>query len=417
MTSAGHPGLPLAPAFRVASRPPRLHPLLDALLAFALGVLGFMLPWSVAGVSLTLGVLLLLGGAAVRKMWRTAPWRDPVVAIGLALLAYIVVHTVWVTGLTVAGFEAANRYHELLLAPILLAQFRLTPRKDVFFHAVVAGTVAYALAHWASFFMPGLGEALAPKRISAGFVMALCAFVLLEQARHGRSPALRRSIAAFLALTALFAVEGRTGHLTVVVLSVCAGWLHSTPRWRWCVAASMSLAVLALAMTSGAVQKRMADTLSGSTPNAAGDLTSTGIRLELLRHGLHLARENFLLGAGFAHYAEIHEQKTRSGHVQDSAQRPPARPHWAGASNPHNEYLLQLVCGGLMSFALFVLWVLAPMAGAGRSAQVRGSLFGLSLAFALACLFNSMLADFVEGHFYAAMIAWLLAHDGAAPGR
>jgi hypothetical protein len=47
-------------------------------------------------------------------------------------------------------------------------------------------------------------------------------------------------------------------------------------------------------------------------------------------------------------------------------------------------------------------------------------LAGLCLAFAIGCLFNSMLMDFVEGHLYTALLAWLLARrhekpDGPAP--
>ena len=37
------------------------------------------------------------------------------------------------------------------------------------------------------------------------------------------------------------------------------------------------------------------------------------------------------------------------------------------------------------------------------------------MAFAVGCLFNSMLLDFVEGHFYIALLAWLLAENRYAP--
>jgi heptosyltransferase-3 len=48
-------------------------------------------------------------------------------------------------------------------------------------------------------------------------------------------------------------------------------------------------------------------------------------------------------------------------------------------------------------------------------APVGGTLGGIALAFAVGCLFNSMLLDFVEGHFYVALLAWLLAENRYAP--
>lgn len=391
---------------------PPLPKALDALLGVALGALGFMLPWSAAGVSISLFVLLLLSLAIAPTVWRGAPWRDPVMAAGLVLLAYIVLHSLWASGFTMATLKAANRYHELLMAPILLVLFRLVTRKELFFRCMVIGTLGYAALHWASEFYPALDANLESRRISAGFGMSLVAFVLVEQARHRNHVWTRRLAAAFLALTVLFTIESRTGHLVMLVLAVAAGWLHSPYRWRWGAALGMLVMVLALAMTSGAVHKRMTDTLGGVKPTADGQMTSTGIRLELLRNGLDLASQNFLIGGGFAHYADIHEQavKTRYG-----ASAPQAQVNWTRATNPHTEYLMQLVGGGIASLALFLLWLALPMLRKGPSGHVRASLFGIALAFALGCLFNSLLMDFVEGHLYCALLAWLLAQSSQYP--
>jgi O-antigen ligase len=42
---------------------------------------------------------------------------------------------------------------------------------------------------------------------------------------------------------------------------------------------------------------------------------------------------------------------------------------------------------------------------------VAGMLTGVSLAFAVGCVFNSLLMDFVEGHIYGVLLAWLLAQS------
>ena len=398
------PALPPAPPL---SRP------MDNFLCVALGILGFMLPWSSAGTSITLFVLLIFSFIVSPQIWRCAPWRDPIMAAGLVLLAYIIGHTLLVSGFTPATLKAVNRYHELLMAPILLALFRLATRKELFFRCMVIGSLGYAVAHWIGQFVPAVDANLETRRISAGFGMALVAFVLLEQARHRNHRWVRRIGAAFLALTVLFAVEARTGYLMVLLLAVAAGWLHSPYRWRWRAAMGMLVMVLALAMTSGAVHKRMSDTLGGATPTASGNLTSTGIRLELLRNGLDLASRNFLIGGGFAHYADIHEQAVKSRYGE--AAPPQAQVNWTRSSNPHSEYLMQLVGGGVASLALFLLWLVLPMVRKGPSGHVRASLFGIALAFALGCLFNSLLMDFVEGHLYGALLAWLLAQSSQQP--
>ena len=88
---------------------------------------------------------------------------------------------------------------------------------------------------------------LGSRRISAGFVLAVCAFLVLMRARGQPRPWPARALAAFLALTVLFAIEGRTGHVVLLVLAVLrrlapqpaalalggAPWPARCWCWRW----------------------------------------------------------------------------------------------------------------------------------------------------------------------------------------
>lgn len=399
------PVLPPAPAL---ARP------LDAALAAALAALGFFLPFSTAGVSLSLAALALLALLAAPAVWRTAPWRDPVMAAGLLLLAYIALHTILTSGLTPAARQAINRYHELFMAPVLLALFRLVSARRAFFRGLACGAVVYAAAHWLAAFSLPLPIDLASRRISAGFGLALCAFILLDQARGSAQPWLLRSAAAFLALTVLFAIDGRTGHVLVLLLVAVAAWQHSPRRWRWGAVVALPLAVLALSLSSTAVQSRLGETLGRLGPTEGAPLTSTAIRVELLRNGLTLARQHFALGAGFARYQEIHEQAAQARYGADPGRRHLLQESWVHAPNPHNEYLMQLVGGGVVSLALFVAWLLLPVF---RRGPMHGALVGASLAFAVGCLLNSLLMDFTEGHLYVALLTWLLAQAAESPAR
>jgi len=394
-------------------------PAWQLVLAAALGALGFFLPFSSAGVSVALAVLLGLALVRPRSVWEAAPWREPVMATGLALLAYIIGHTLWTTGPTAASWQTLNRYHELLLAPVVMALMRETRGRLIFFRALMAGAFLLALAHWVALLAPSLLPLLESRRISAGFTLAVCAFLVLMRARVQARPWPARILAAFLALTVLLAIEGRTGHVVVTVLVSCAAWLHSPPRWRWAAVVAGPLLVLAFAMSSTVMQARIKETLAGSqSVGADGKLSSTGIRIELLRVAGDLARRHAVTGAGFANYATVHRQAAQAMDSPEGSAAAYVQAHWPNVSNPHNEYLMQLIGGGAMALTLFLAWLGLTLRQAARArAPVGGMLGGTCLAFAVGCLFNSMLMDFVEAHFYVALLAWLLAENRHAPQK
>jgi O-antigen ligase len=392
--------------------PAQLSPKLDRALAIALAAYGFFLPFSVAGTNIILGVLIVLACVCAVPLWRSRPWREPVMAVGLVLLAWIVVHTVLVDGpghLRSPTFS----YKELLVAPLLLALFRLCSRPDWFLRALVAGTFAWAAFNWQGVWSAHMADVLNPSRISAGFEFALLAYLLLEFGRHATHPWRLRLAAAFLAITVLFAMDGRTGQLVLLVLLALAAWMHSPPRWRVAALVLVPLLVGALALGSGTVQRRMTETVEAVQHPAVAPVTSTEIRLEFVHHGLTLAREHWLLGAGYTHYADLLQDAVRRAYADDPARRDLWKVFWARTPNPHDEYVMQLVSGGVVSLALFVAWLATPLLRRGPDGGRSPALLGAVVAFALGCLFNSLLMDFVEAHYYTALLAWLLARDAA----
>jgi heptosyltransferase-3 len=382
----------------------------------AFAALGFFLPFSSAGVSLALAALALLSLARPRFILAAQPWKEPTMAAGLALLAYIAIHTLWTTGPGLAGVVTINHYQELLLAPLLFALLKDARCRRVFLRALFIGVTLLALAQWGALVLPRLATALSSRRISVGFALALCAFMALMQAqsRPRRWPG--RALAAFLAATVLFAVNARTGHVVLIVLVSYAAWQHSPRRWRWAAVLAAPLLVMVLAMASGAVGSRLKETLAASqSVPAAGPLSSTAIRVNMIQVGADLVRRYALTGAGFANYSAVHEQAARARYGQEPAIIGDPS-HWVRTSNPHNEYLMQLIGGGVVSLGLFLLWLGLPLRAAARArAPVAGMLAGSVLAFAIGCLFNSLLLDFVEGHLYMALLAWMLAEHRFAP--
>jgi O-antigen ligase len=401
---------------------PRVEPLapwLDRVLCTLLALLGFFLPVSVAAVSLLLVGLLAVAVLAGPALWRSRPWRDPVIALGLLLFMYIGVHTLWTSGFAAPSWKAINRYHELAVAAVLLVLFRLAGRPGWFLQGLVAGALFYACAHWLGLVWRPMTDYLKLRHISAGFNLALSAFVLLALARGNPRPWPARLAAAFLAATVFFAVDGRTGHLVMLLLIGCAAWLYSPARWRWAATIVLPALALAIALGSSAVQKRVDETVAGSSPAATGDLSSTGIRIELMRNGLNLASQYGLVGGGYAEYLRLSGESALQLYGNDPRRRAYLDRYWVRTENPHNEYLMQLVGGGAAALLLFLAWLVAPMLRVGASRRVRSALIGIGLAFAFGCLFNSLLMDFVEGHFYVVLMTWLLARSvgEAAPAH
>jgi len=387
-------------------------------LSVALALFGFFATASVAGVYIAQALLLLLAIPLAPSIFRLAPWKSPPMAAGLLLLAYVALHCLWFSGLTHGTLHAINGYQELLFAPLLLALMQLAPDRRVFYRALIAGATVFASIHWVGPLLdqPRLAQFLESRRISAGFGFAICAFMLLTQARTHARPWALRALAAFFAATLLFAAAGRTGYLVLVLLVGVSAWQHSPPRWRWAACLLLPLVVLALASSSSLVKKRVHETIDNAQPTGQVNTTSTGIRVHMLQIASQLVRAHPLIGVGFANYGEAHREAVKHMYADDPERYAQLPETWRFTSNPHNEYLMQLLGGGIPALALFLTWLGITLREAWRTrASVGYTLCGLCLAFALGCVFNSLLLDFVEGHMYMGLLAWLLSHKAAPP--
>lgn len=381
----------------------------QGVLTAGLGALGFFLLWSTAGTSISLFALLILVLLNPVRVWRERFWREPVLAIGLVLLAYIALRTFIGEGFTWGSAGTLNRYHELLMVALLWALIRTARRPQAFSTGLMIGALVFTALHWLAPVIPQVRHFLELRRISSGFGLAVCAFILFEHARLGQLPRwLGYGSAVFLSVTVLFASEARTGHLVLLVLAGCAAWRMATPRWRWPAAVAMLVAGVLIGSLSQPIRVRMAETLSDAQASSRGEvvlLSSTWARIELFRNGVDVARENWVLGTGWQNYAQVFDRASTPRHGG-------ARPPGTLSDNPHNEYLMQLGAGGFPALLLFLLWLAAPMWRALRGDTERspwaGALGCVALAFGVGCLFNSLLLDYMPGHFYGALMAWMM---------
>ena len=117
---------------------------------------------------------------------------------------------------------------------------------------------------------------------------------------------------------------------------------------------------------------------------------------------------------GYGRYVDFHEPVARRRLSREPGWKPEHASWEVLSNNPHNEYLMQLACGGLPALARFRGWLAGAAVRRDAAGRAPPALVGVALAFGFACLFNSLLLDFVEGHYYMAVLAFLLARERRA---
>ncbi|HEX2544781.1 MAG TPA: O-antigen ligase family protein, partial [Ramlibacter sp.] len=197
---------------------------------------------------------------------------------------------------------------------------------------------------------------------------------------------------------------GRTGHLVLLMLALCAAWRAAPRRLRLPVALATLVAGVAIASLSTGVRNRMVESWAEVQAGSSGKPLPRDSRVELLRTGLEVVERQPLLGVGWAQYADTFQEV--------SARRLGKNAPPIASENPHNEYILQLGAGGVPALVLFVAWLAWPLwrvlRARRRPSPWLGALACVTVAFAIAAIFNSVLHDFVEAHMYSALMAWLL---------
>ena len=395
----------------------------QGLMTFGLASLGFFALYGTAGVYVSMVLLLVACLLAPRRIVAALPWTEPFVIWGLVFLAYVTLRSFVEHGSFPTGVRAFNAYHELLMFPLIWAVFRVARKPEIFFKLLLVGAVLASLGIWIShlqllpkapnFFVwlqYRLDHSMENRRISLGFGLSICAYLLVEHARLGRMPALRAyGLAAFVAATVLFAGEGRTGHLTLLLLACCAAYRAAPSRWRYAAAVGMLVVATLVAACAAPVRQRVLDTVSvlNGHPVATRGAESTQIRVEMFENSVDVAREHWLLGTGWGGYTAAFRQS--------ALKRRPNEPDALGShsDNPHNEYLLQLGAGGIASLLLFLGWLAWPLWLGKRASRTEQPWIGaaacVGIAFAVIAAFNSLLFDFIEAHLYVTLLAWLLA--------
>ncbi len=228
-------------------------------------------------------------------------------------------------------------------------------------------------------------------RIAHGLLMAYAIYLWAEHfMRQGRWRWLWGILAALGLANMLLMIGGRTGYFVFFALIVLFMYRH----WRWQGLLASGLVVVGLALiasyTSDIFRTRMGEMmLDLRNPEAPQAITPGGVRLEFYHNTLVLIMRHPVLGGGTGSFIPEYAERAREKDLYPTG-------------NPHNEFLLITTQVGLVGLVLLLIlgycqWHMSY----GLRPEYTAAAQGLIVTMAVGSLFNSLLLDFTEGHFYA----------------
>ncbi|MGH8659344.1 MAG: O-antigen ligase family protein [Gammaproteobacteria bacterium] len=321
---------------------------------------------------------------------------QPIALWSSALLLMLMLGVVYSSASLDQSLDTLRSYRELLYIPLLLTAFNEEQwQRRGYYAFLVAMGLTLILSYCKLFGWPPLGPpeqeyTVFKGRIAHGLLMAYATYLWVEHfMQQGRWRWLWGILAALGLVNLLLMIGGRTGYFVFFALIVLFMYRH----WRWQGLLASGLVVVGLALvashTSDIFRARMEEMVNDLKRPEAKVITSSSVRLEFYSNTLGLIMRHPILGGGtgsfIPEYAELAKEK---------ALYP--------TNNPHNEFLLITTQVGLFGLVLLLMlgyrqWRMSY----GLRPEFSAAAQALIVTMAIGSLFNSLLLDFTEGHFYA----------------
>jgi O-antigen ligase len=361
------------------------------------------LPWSTSATGILIalwlvGVLPTLDAAAVRRELATAAGGLPV-----ALWAFAFVGMLWAAVSWSERFDGLDGFNRLLVIPLLLAHFRRSPNGIWVLFGFFASSLALLLLSFALVLTPGLSwrgkmpGVPVKDYILQSEIFLICAFALLDRAfRHWRGKSMW-SVAALVALAALFLANiafvaaGRTVFLVAPVLALMLGWRHF--GLRGLVTAGLLGLTVTVTVYFGSpyLHQRLDTSVTELQRFRTSDaVTSTALHLEFLAKSLSIIATAPVFGHGTG---SIGEQFRHAAAQQTGLAA-------VVSVNPHDQILAVAIQLGIMgALVLLAMWAAHVMLFRGDGLAAFAGMI-VVVENVIACLFNSHLFDFSQGWLY-----------------
>jgi O-antigen ligase len=345
-----------------------------------------------------------------------------VLAIGL--FALILLSSLWSIAPQAEVVQAIRKYSKLLLIPIGLALARsdnALPRRAIVWF--IAGTAVLALSSYLVWLdlMPasrlgwwdtgGFKNAVAFKNhITIGILLGFSTLICLSYYFYASS--VRQRLAAicsgiFFAFPIIFLTQGRTGYVVLFVGLVTLCILHFRANWKILSVSLIATAVMFAGFFSMSDNFKLRTThLISEFENYSNskEMNSSGIRISYYRAGLLLMAEHPVFGLGAGSFSEGFSPTAKK-------LWPGNDPHSGVRHQPHSEVILIGVQLGVIGLIMYFSLLASLMAAARKSNSYEAdTLLLLCVVFGTGAIFNSLLWDATEGHWFALLAGCLYAH-------
>jgi O-antigen ligase len=333
----------------------------------------------------------------------------PFVIIGLTLFTWLTLQIFHSNSTFQESLEHLGKYRELLLLPLLLFFLRKSSKASYRLYYTFLFLMAFTVLHsWGQFFgiftETLIGEQPHTStlgRIAGAIMLAFSCFAYLEEALNAyRKTSKTWFIWGILFLMAsialLFFFEGRTGLVIYLTLAGLLGWRFlGTKGMLLNLFILLTLLSIAFFFNTG-INKRLNESIMELSQLGQADFSQfVGYRSELYSKTWVLLPHALPLGAG-----------TGSFSIDMAVAHAPLKVTF---ENPHNEYLLILYENGIVGLLLLVLFFIYTWLYTNKCSEKQKWLIRyLIITLAIGCLFNSLLLDNKEAHFYMLLLATLI---------
>lgn len=321
--------------------------------SWLLVLVAFCLPISTTATSIAALLCVLgwaLGGDYRRKLAEIA--ANPMSRAVLAYVAVLLAGLTWNEQLA----ESLNGIHKqwkILLMPFFLGIIRPKQRRLVLW-AFIAGMALMTLSTFLAWFGLIRYTGVPPEQLTRKTyhvvynpMLALAIYLVLHQLIWTRlrqrwmRPAL--VLLTILMLTSMFMTDGRTGQMAVLILLGLYFFQYfQGSRWK------AALALVLVPVLVFCASYKISSTFRGRIEQARQEIaifnhnprTSVGQRLFFWQQSLQIFCDAPLLGVGTGGFAPAYAEHNRT-----------YTPYMPPSSNPHSQYILALVQGGLLGLA------------------------------------------------------------------
>jgi O-antigen ligase len=358
---------------------------------------------------ITLSILLLLAVVFAGMFWSIASWHD--------------------------RWGAFHKYQKLLyfifLLPLCLEQRWRERAISAFLLAITLTVILsyllqYTSLHWGKINSP---QFMFHSHIETSYFVAFSTYILVRRALYGhRYRWLCWLLAAVFTFHEFFINNGRTGWIVyfglVILFFMQQAMAHLDNKthkalyigivFRSILLGTITILLLAIIIYNlspsfhDRVSLLIPDFLSQHSQQINTSETQPhkpDLRISFFKYSLGLIREHPMMGMGTASFEAIYKKS-------------PAVPGWRDLNNPHNEYLLIFVQGGLVGLYALLYFFYTQWCVSFRLGDERQIAQALLLSGMISCFFNAFLYTSVTGHFYVLFLSLLFSrYSPAKPVR